>query len=364
MAGESVGDDEEIITAGNRRGRRLPDLVVDGLDEHEIFSFAPVMRCDRIYWGTSDPIDLRALLSDLGPQAWTRQWSDGLCRVWVPEGNGEHARERIRAWCEERDIEPVNLRVESGVAFRDLDLIPSGLLPALIAACVDWLYPHTSSIQRRLVAELPGVDDDDVRGMMYLFVHDLADRFDSDRQGRNGALNFTAFALGKIRTWPQDAARSVHGRVLANDRAALGKLAAAIAAQEGRAATEAERAEALGVGITELRKREEAVQGLMRLRHMDPILEPDDVQMASSTDRDVADEALDAILRSDLTRELLRAVDPGDGRADPLGLAAVYLGFWEGLGRSEIADELGVSPKTVSSAMARTLRDIDASRFA
>jgi DNA-directed RNA polymerase specialized sigma subunit len=152
--------------------------------------------------------------------------------------------------------------------------------------------------------------------------------------------------------------------VLANDRAALGKLAAAIAAQEGRAATEAERAEALGVGITELRKREEAVQGLMRLRHMDPILEPDDVQMASSTDRDVADEALDAILRSDLTRELLRAVDPGDGRADPLGLAAVYLGFWEGLGRSEIADELGVSPKTVSSAMARTLRDIDASRFA
>jgi len=102
----------------------------------------------------------------------------------------------------------------------------------------------------------------------------------------------------------------------------------------------------------------------MRLRHTDPILEPDDADLASVAETDAADEAVDAIMRAELTRELLRAVDPVDGKTDPLGLAAVYLGFWEGLGRSEVAEQLQVSPKSVSTAMARTLRDIDASRFA
>lgn len=363
MADDAVGDDE-ITIAGNRRGRRLPDLRVEGVSEVDIFAYAPVMRCDRIYWATAEPLDLSQLLEVAGPRSWSRQWSDGLHRIWVPAGEGPDARDRIRDWCDQHGIETFNLRVESDIPFRDLELIPAGLLPGLIAACVDWLYPHTGAIRRRLVAELPGVDDDDVRGMMYLFVHDLADRFDSERQGRNGALNFTAFALGKMRTWPQDAARTTYGRVLTNDRAVLGRLAETVAAREGRLTTEAERAEALGVSVTELRKREEAVQGLMRLRNTDPILEPDDAELASAADRDSAEEAIDAIMRAELTRELLRAVDPIDGKPDPLGLAAVYLGFWEGLGRSEVADQLEVSPKSVASAMARTLRDIDASRFA
>lgn len=364
MPDDGVVDDDDITTANNRRGRRLPDLVVDGLTESEIFDYAPVMQCDRIYWATVDPVDLTPLVAIAGPTAWTRQWSDGLHRIWVPAGEGAAARDRIRQWCDDHGVEPMNLRVESDIPFRNLDLIPAGLLPGLIAACVDWLYPHTGSIRRRLVAELPSVDEDDVRGMMYLFVHDLADRFDSQRQGRNGSLNFTAYALGKMRTWPQDAARAAYGRVLTNDRAALARLAESVAAQEGRGATEAERAEALGVSVTELRKREEAVHGLMRLRHTDPILEPDDADLASVAETDAAEEAVDAIMRAELTRELLRAVDPVDGKTDPLGLAAVYLGFWEGLGRSEVAEQLQVSPKSVSTAMARTLRDIDASRFA
>ena len=59
-----------------------------------------------------------------GMDAYTRQWSDGQHRVWVPEGQGYEARERIRAWCAAHEVEAVNIRVEAKVPFRDLDQIP------------------------------------------------------------------------------------------------------------------------------------------------------------------------------------------------------------------------------------------------
>jgi hypothetical protein len=120
---------EAIVTSMNRVGRRIPDLEVAGVSEGDIFDYAPVMRCDRVYWSTDEPMDPAEIIAEIPGSAWTRQWSDGLYRIWVPAGEGAKAREIVREWSQSRGIEPFNLRQETNVAFRDVDLIPSHLSP-------------------------------------------------------------------------------------------------------------------------------------------------------------------------------------------------------------------------------------------
>lgn len=361
--------EESIVTASNRMGRKVPDLVVQGLHERDILSLAPAMTCDRVYWSTVDDFDVHAMLPDLGIQAFTRRWSDGQHRIWVPAGQGHQAREAVRQWCQDHAVEAVNIRVESNVPFRDLDSIPGNLVPELIAACVDWLYPRTHAVRRRLMTELDLVSGDDVRSMMYLFVHDHADRFDADREGRNGTLNFTAFMFGKVRTWPQDAVRAAYGRTLVGDRVILHRVADQVSASQGRLPTETERADALGVSVTELRKREESINALSSLRNYRSIWddESDDGREARGMqdDVDVSEDAIAHGRDAALTRALVAAVTKtgsgGSKGADPLALAAVYLTYWEGLNRTEVAEELDILPKTATAALNRAMERIDPS---
>ncbi len=362
-----VPDTETIITAGHRIGRKVPNLVVRGMDEREVLAYAPAMVCDRVHWDTVDEFDARRLLPDLGMVAYTRQWSDGQHRVWVPQGRGYEAREIIRDWCERHEVEPVNVRVELNVPFRDLDSIPSPLFPELVSAAVDWLFPRTYSIRRRIVADLDLIDDQDVRSMMYLFISDHADRYDADREGRNGTLNFLAFMLGKLRTWPQDAARSAYGRNVVSDQVALHRMADRIAADEHRLPTEGELADALNTSVTDLRRREHAIASLSSVRNCRSlVVGPQDadlidtVQVASG--EDVEADATSYLRSADLTRAILGAVnDPTSSRhrQDPLALAAVYLTFWENLSRPEVARELEVLPKTAAAAVQRVLAHVE-----
>ena len=77
---------------------------------------------------------------------------------------------------------------------------------------------------------------------------------------------------------------------------------------------------------------------------------------------DVEAEATDHDRNAQLTRAIMGAVNtPGStGRRghDPLALAAVYLTFWEGLGRSDVARELDVLPKTVAASIGRVLEQV------
>jgi hypothetical protein len=358
---------ETIITASNHVGRKVPNLTVRGMDESEILGFAPPMVCDRVHWDTVGEFDPRDLLPDLGMEAYTRRWSDGQHRVWVPCGSGLAARELVKSWSEKHGVEAVNVRVELGVPFRNLELIPRPLLPELVAAAVDWLYPRSHGVRRKLVTELELVDDQDVRSMMYLFVSDHADRYDASREGRNGTLNFLAFLIGKLRTWPQDAARAAFGRNVMSDRAAIHRVIDDVAAREQRRPTEDEMADALHTSVTDLRRREQAISTLSSLRlHQSLVVgeadadAADQVQVASSVD--VEEDATNHDRNAQLTRAVMAAVNvPGSTarRAkDPLALAAVYLTFWEGLGRSDVARELEILPKTVAASVGRVLEQV------
>ena len=363
-------DGDTIITATHRIGRKVPNLVVRGMDERDILACAPTMMCDRVHWDTVDDFDPRVMLPDLGLEAYTRRWSDGQHRIWVPAGQGFEARERVKEWCLAHDVEPVNVRVEQGVPFRDLDLIPGTLFPELVAAAVDWLYPRSYAVRHKIVADLELIDDQDVRSMMYLFISDHADRYDADREGRNGTLNFTAFMLGKLRTWPQDAARTAYGRNLVSDRVTLFRAVDSAAATEHRAPTEVERAGALHTSVTDLRRREQAIATLSSLRNAQSLVVGgpdldilDTVQVAS--DADVEADATSYGRSAALTRAIVSAVNhpdtPGVRRAqDALSLAAVYLTFWEELGRPEVARELEVLPKTATAAINRVLNSLQA----
>lgn len=358
------GDRDLLVTGSHRTAQRLPAMVVHGLDEGTILGMVPATSCDRIHWDTVETLDPSDLLDVLGPEARTRQWSDGQHRVWVPAGEGQAARDVIRAWCADRGIEPVNLRVEPGVVFRDVEAIPDGLLPELVAALVDWLYPRTYAIRRRIVAELDLVEEDDVRSMMYLFVWDHIDRFDAGREGVNGTLTLAAFMLGKMRTWPQDIARAAYGRTVVSDRVAIARAVDAIAA-EGRTATDVERAAALGTSVTDLRRREAAIAALsgMRYQHsLDADADDSGTSLQVPGDDDVESEAIDHDSSAALTRAVLAAVNQpvGTGRRaqDPLALAAVYLTFWEDMGRPQVARELDVLPKTVNAAVGRVLAQV------
>jgi hypothetical protein len=364
----AAADDEFIVTSTHHLGRRTPNLTVRGIDEHDIFAYAPPMTCDRVHWDTVDEFDPRALLPHLGMPAHSRRWSDGQHRVWVAAGRGFEAREVIKAWCADHEVEIVNARVEPGVSFRDLELIPGTLLPELIAAAVAWLFPRTFAVRRKIVADLEVIDDQDVRSMMYLFVSDHADRYDSDREGRNGTLNFTAFMLGKLRTWPQDAARNAYGRNVVSDRVTLHRATDAIAASEHRRATDNELADALHTSVTDMRRREHAIATLSGMRNYQSLIagpaDADVLDMVEiAADTDVARDATAYDRSAQLTRAVMAAVDnpasPSRRSQDPLALAAVYLSFWEGLSRPEVARELDVLPKTAGAAIQRVTSGID-----
>lgn len=356
-----IDDDERIMTAANRVGRRVPNMTVRDLDETDILAMAPALVCDRVHWDTVEDFDARAILPDMSRWARSRQWSDGQHRIWVNAGEGYDAREEIRTWCEEHQVEAVNIRVEPGVPFRDVDSIPNGLFPDLVAATVDWLYPRTYAVRRKLVADLELVEDDDLRSMMYLFVSDIADRYDADRIGRNGTLNFAAFALGKMRKWPQDMARQAYGRVAIDDRMAIHRAVDAMAAEQHRRPTESELAASLKLSVGDLRRREQAIASLSSIRNYQPLFSSDrDEALDVADDVVVSDEATSYQSDAALTRAVVAAAaHPSAGSrqraSDPLALAAIYLSFWAGLTRQQVAIELQVLPKTAAAAMARAL---------
>lgn len=319
---------------------RVPDLRVLGLGEEEILAHAPVMTCDRLHWSGPD-LDMRALASSMPMRAWTRQWSDGVHRLWVEPGQGAAARAHVASV-----TEAVNLRIDARVAFRDLDAVPAGLVPALVAAAVDWLHPRTASIRRRLVADLDLVDAEDVRPMMFLFVWDHLDRFDPRHGGRLGSLNLCAYLLAKMRTWPQDAARAAYGRTAVEDQLAVNRAFEAFVHDTHRVPTEAELAHACAVDVAELRRRRRNATVLARTRFTDVI---DEEARAVRDDVDVETEALRRLQEAELTRALVRAA------GSPLALAATYLSYWQECSRTEVAEALQVSPKVAGAAVSRTV---------
>ena len=361
--------DDSIVTSTPRVDHRIPDMLVGNLTEREILAMAPSMVCDRIHWSTPEPMSLTALISDLPFQARTRAWSDGHSRIWVDEGHGQQAREFIRRWCEERDIEFVNMRVESGIPFRDVGSIPGDLFAQLLLATTDWLYPRTYAIRRKLVADLELIDDDDTLSMMYLFISDHADRFDSDRVGKNGTLNFASFMLGKLRKWPQDAARAAWGRTLVDDHMHINRAIDDSIATRHRRPTEAELAARMKTSVSDLRKRECAVAEISGMRNYESIITGsmgEDFEGVDTADSvDVALDSTSFQVDAMLTKSIIDSVKSpmaarGTSSADPMALAAVYLSFWGELSRQELAAELGVLPKTAAAAVQRVITQVGA----
>lgn len=358
----SPDGDDLIVTARHRVGRRLPLLEVRGRSETEILGLVSAMVCDRVHWDTVEDFDARALLDELPQPSYTRRWSDGQHRVWVPEGSGYEAREIVRQWCGSNDVQAVNIRVESSVPFRDVDRIPDGLFPELVAAAVEWLFPRIYTVRRQLVAEIDGIDDEDIRSMLFLFVSDHADRYDMDREGRNGSLNFLTYLIGKLRSWPMDLSRTAYGRGVVNDRQALRQGAERFVGEQRREPTEAELADSLGMTVTDLRRRSAAIASLSHIRdyrEIDRVASSGDSPLQVAGDDDVPGPAEDYGHSSRLTMAVLDAVDnpaPGGRRPqDPLGLAAVYLAYWDDLSKADVARELEVLPKTASAAITRVL---------
>ena len=361
--------DDSIITANNREGRRLPPLQLNGLDEGGILAYAPPMVCDRVHWDTVEAFDASALVSvlansDTPIEAYCRTWSDGQHRIWVTEGSGHAARDIIRDWCADNEVEAVNIRVINSVPFRDLDQIPGTLLADLIGAAVDWLFPRVNGIRRRLVADLDLVDDDDVRSMMYLFVSDHIDRYDADRTGRNGTLTLLAFLMGKLRTWPQDLARQAQGRPIVNDRIKIAAARDVFCTREQRNPSEVELADELGMTVTDLRQRAQTIESLSRMRHYQQLSQyasndGDDFGAEVVADHDVEADATSHSRNAELTRVVMAAVNDQDTVSkrsqDPLALAAVYLSYWEDMSKAEVARELEILPKTVTAKLNRVL---------
>jgi hypothetical protein len=369
LSGPLELEDDTIITSTHRIGRRIPDMVVGDLTERDILALAPAMVCDRIHWSTAEPLDLTALIADLPIVARTRAWSDGQSRIWVEQGQGLQAREMIRQWCDEHEVEVMNMRVESAVPFRDIDSIPGDLFQQLLLVTTDWLYPRTYAIRRKLVADLELIDEDDTRSMMYLFISDHADRFDADRVGKNGTLNFASFMLGKLRKWPQDAARAAWGRTLIDDHMHINQAIDDSIATLHRRPTESELAARMKTSVTDLRKRETAVAEVSGMRNYDSIItggmgeDADGVDAADSVD--VAHEGTSFQVDALLTKAIIDSVmEPtstrGTSPADPMALAAVYLSFWGEMSRQELAAELGVLPKTAAASVQRVLTQVGA----
>lgn len=362
-------DEDVIVTANHRIGRRIPDMVVGDLTEREILAMAPAMVCDRIHWSTAEPLNLTTLIEDLPLEARTRAWSDGQSRIWVNDGQGQQARELIRQWCDEHGVEVMNMRVESAVPFRDIDSIPGDLFAQLLLATTDWLFPRTFAIRRKLVADLELIDDDDTRSMMYLFISDHADRFDADRVGKNGTLNFASFMLGKLRKWPQDAARAAWGRTLIDDHMHLNQAIDDSIATLHRRPTESELATRMKTSVGDLRKRELAVAEVSGMRNYDSIITGgmgEDAQGVDAADSvDVAHDGTSFQVDAMLTKAIIDSVmmptaTRGTSPADPMALASVYLSFWGEMTRQELASELGVLPKTAAASVQRVISQVGA----
>ncbi len=62
-------------------------------------------------------------------EAYRRTWSDANTASGSPKDLGHAARDIIRDWCADNEVEAVNIRVINSVPFRDLDQIPEPCWP-------------------------------------------------------------------------------------------------------------------------------------------------------------------------------------------------------------------------------------------
>lgn len=350
-------------TSTERLGMRIPDLIIDGRSEQEILADAPVLVCDRVYFTTDREVDATQLVDRLPMRAYTRAWSDGTCRIWVEAGNGDAARTGIKDLTAEMGIEISNARIDRSIGFRDLSLIDAGELAELTSACANWLYSRSTSIQARIVASIEELDESDMLGLLYLFVHDHLDRFDGDREGKNGRTNLTAFMFGKLRNWPQDLVRARYGRSVIDDQVAMQRIEDQIAHDHGRTATLNDRARAMGVSVTEVQQRDGTLLALSSLS-IDGAADGGYEQLSIADEStDTEQQGLEADAQAELTRRMLDAVHvPGSSKKrdhNPLGLVSMYLMCWENQNRAQIAQTMEVMPKTVTAAMARVSQDMD-----
>lgn len=352
-----------IRTATDRVGMRIPDLVIDGRSEHEILAAAPVLTCDRVYFTTDREVDIQQIADRLPMKAYTRAWSDGTHRIWVDAGNGDAARTGIKKILADLEVEVSNARIDRSVGFRDLSEIDGTLIGELTSACANWLYSRSGNIQARIVAEIEELDEADMLGMLYLFVHDHLDRFDGERVGKNGRVNLTAFMYGKLRNWPQDLVRARYGRTLIDDRVALHRIDDEIAREHGRTATIHDRARALGVSVTDLHQREGTLLALNSLSIDEAHEDGHQVLSIADDEADTERQGMEADAQAELTRRMLDAVhQPGSTKKrdqNPLGLVSMYLLCWEDQNRAQIAETMEVMPKTVTAALSRVTEGMD-----
>jgi hypothetical protein len=185
--------------------------------------------------------------------------------------------------------------------------------------------------------------------------------------GRNGTLNFASFMLGKLRKWPQDAARAAWGRAFVDDHMHLNQAIDDSLATKHRRPTENELAERMKTTVSDLRKRERAVAEVSGMRNYDLITTGsmgEDSEGIDASDRvDVAMDGTSFQVDAMLTKSIIDTVigpasTRGSAPADPMALVAVYLSFWGELSRQELALKLGVHPKTAAAAVQRVIAQV------
>ncbi|MEK9737726.1 MAG: hypothetical protein VW239_10440, partial [Candidatus Nanopelagicales bacterium] len=119
-------------------------------------------------------------------------------------------------------------------------------------------------------------------------------------------------------------------------------------------------AERLGVTVTELRQRDESLAAMSAMRNYASLSD----EGRDEAERFVADDltedtAVDYERSAVLSRAIMAAVLDGPKGPDPMALASLYLTYWEGMSKADVARALDVLPKTVSAAVERATSRID-----
>jgi hypothetical protein len=365
-----------IGSTPNPNPNNLPFLTVDGVHETDIFAYAPVIATDRITWTGPKDFDASIIVDYLPGPAWTRQWSDGDHRIWVPAGTGQDSRIIIKQWLASHDVPESGMRIYADTTYRDLSLIPDDLLDGLYHAAVEWLYSRNIAVRHRIMAEFD-IDDEDVKQELFFWVRDYTDRYDDTRIGTGARarrkttarptapLNYLGYLQGRVKSWPQDAARAHFSRGHVDEQLAMHRARDQFQSTHGREPSTDELAAALSVTANEVRRRQATIDTLSNFRNYIPIStithdadeRPEAVDV-SDTVTDDQPASIDFTEAAALTRAIMNSVTGGKQAGerrdvDVLGLHCLFATTWAGMRTTSVASTLQAAPKTVSTALDR-----------
>jgi DNA-directed RNA polymerase specialized sigma subunit len=338
----------------------IPNLVINGIDESQIWEMAPAFPAERMQWHFEEEFAPESMT--LPCKFWTRKRSDGRGRIWVTPGQGEQTRVAMTEWLNENNISLASgIRLEvTNVSYRDVSQIPKELVDGILIGTTKWLMSSARATVQKVALDEGMTEPSEIQSLVYMFVSDLLDTFQDKRPGAHGkSLNFRAYALGKVKMWKSDRLRQIHGRRAVDEQTQYVNAQAKFVTLEGRNPSDRELAQVMRTSVENVFRisNENRLRSNMTYAHSivggGNMNEGDVTINVADVQENTSHLAETTMQQAAISRAIVKNLNP----KRPVDLVVLYNSYYQEHSVKEIAHMLGSGTKTVAAAQERLLNN-------